>query len=149
MFWNVPDWFDFDTFWQKITSPWLKKILKFEDLKCFRLIWFLYFLTIIISPWLKKILKFDVLKRSRLAGFCCNFRLLNFACHEILHTVCTPHAISCWCTWISSWQGATADGILSLHTKFTDQNGRAHGRLSPDLPSIPNWLKIHSEHTTR
>ena len=67
------------TFWKRsrlrwfyyfliITSPWLKKLLKFDVLKRSRLRWFYYFL-IITSPWLKKILKFDVLKRSRLAYF--------------------------------------------------------------------------------
>ena len=40
------------------------------------------------SPWLKKLLKFNVniLKRSRFAGFCCNFVLSNFPWHEILPT---------------------------------------------------------------
>ena len=44
-----------------ITSPWLKKILKFDLLKCSRLTQFYYFLSpYITSPWMKKILKFDL-----------------------------------------------------------------------------------------
>ena len=32
--WNAPDWLDFTPFPSNITSPWLKKILKFDHLKC-------------------------------------------------------------------------------------------------------------------
>ncbi len=52
-FWNAPDWFNFTTFWQSLlqfgwrTSPWLKKILKFDFLKCSRLAQFYYFLPIV------------------------------------------------------------------------------------------------------
>ncbi len=48
--------------YQFIISSWLKKILKLEVLKCSRLIWFLYYLTIIISPWLKKILRSETFR---------------------------------------------------------------------------------------
>ena len=48
------------------TSPWLKKILKFIDLKRTEIKGFKRLNT---SPWLKKILKFVDLKRTEMKGF--------------------------------------------------------------------------------
>ena len=83
------------TFWKRsrlrwfyyfliITSPWLKKIWKFDVLKRSRLAYFTFF--DITSSWLKKILKFDVLKRSRLRQF---YYFLYFTMVEGVESWCS------------------------------------------------------------
>ena len=82
VFWNGPDWLAcFRYFLTIITSPWLKKILKFDVLKHSRLVQFRYIMRIINSPWWKKIFKFKFSKSSRLTWFCCNFELSNSPRH--------------------------------------------------------------------
>ena len=87
--WNTPDWmilFDLgnDDAYFRVSSPWLKKILHFDDLKYTRMKNFGAYLRI-SSPWLKEIMDFDDVKCTRKKDFGAYLRISSPWLKIILH----------------------------------------------------------------